>query len=215
MHGQLNQGDKQRTILNSEAAKMDSINRAEGEASAILAKATASAEGIGKLREALQKDGGRDAASLRIAEQYITVSLPCCCHMSSVPACLVCSIQQESHQSSKLTSLTVLSLQAFGNIAKEGNTMLIPSNPSDPASIVAQAMAIYKQVSSPGPQPPGTGTNPDEGGASAEKAGADAPQQAPVAKATEDLKALDTVANAVHTNIKLSKPRLSLQTAGQ
>eukprot|EP00873_Tetraselmis_striata_P036268 jgi/Tetstr1/456532/TSEL_043254.t1 len=170
------EGDKQRTILNSEAAKMDSINRAEGEASAILAKATASAEGIGKLREALQKDGGRDAASLRIAEQYIT---------------------------------------AFGNIAKEGNTMLIPSNPSDPASIVAQAMAIYKQVSSPGPQPPGTGTNPDEGGASAEKAGADAPQQAPVAKATEDLKALDTVANAVHTNIKLSKPRLSLQTAGQ
>ena len=37
-------------------------------------------------------------------------------------------------------------VQAFGNIAKEGNTMLIPANAGEPAAMVAQAMSIYDTV---------------------------------------------------------------------
>ncbi|KAJ8559793.1 hypothetical protein K7X08_003851 [Anisodus acutangulus] len=38
--------------------------------------------------------------------------------------------------------------QAFSNIAKEGTTLLLPTNASDPASMVAQALNIYKNLSS-------------------------------------------------------------------
>lgn len=178
------EGDKQRTILNSEAARMDAINRAEGEASAILARATATADGIGKLREALQRAGGPEAASLRIAEQYIA---------------------------------------AFGNIAKEGNTMLIPSNPADPASMVAQALAIYKQVSPTPPQQPAIDESfSGDGGTAASSSSSDKPayekptQQGgksttDASSVADDIRALE---ESIHRNIKLSKPRLSLQSAG-
>ncbi len=38
-------------------------------------------------------------------------------------------------------------LAAFSNIAKEGNTLLLPAAANDPASMVAQALSIYKTVS--------------------------------------------------------------------
>jgi regulator of protease activity HflC (stomatin/prohibitin superfamily) len=41
-------------------------------------------------------------------------------------------------------------LSAFGNIAKQGTTMLLPAAASDPAAMVAQAMAIYKATGSSG-----------------------------------------------------------------
>ena len=56
-------------------------------------------------------EGGSEAASLRVAEQYMA---------------------------------------AFGNIAKQGNTMLIPASTNDPASFVAQALSVYKSVSQGG-----------------------------------------------------------------
>ena len=42
-------------------------------------------------------------------------------------------------------------LSAFGNIAKEGTTMLLPANASEPAAMVAQALSIYKAtIDAPG-----------------------------------------------------------------
>ncbi|KAI4307004.1 hypothetical protein L6164_030239 [Bauhinia variegata] len=109
-------GKKNSVILESEAARMDQVNRALGEAEAILAKARATAEGLALVSESLKKTGGQEAASLRIAEQYI---------------------------------------QAFGKIAKEGTTMLLPSSASNPANMMAQAITMYKSlvanVSSGGP----------------------------------------------------------------
>ncbi|XP_064608295.1 stomatin-like protein stl-1 [Liolophura sinensis] len=37
-------------------------------------------------------------------------------------------------------------VSAFGNIAKEGNTILLPSNTGDISSMVSQALAIYKNM---------------------------------------------------------------------
>ncbi|XAR52123.1 hypothetical protein NMG60_11020032 [Bertholletia excelsa] len=100
-------GQKNAVILASEAAKMDQVNRAQGEAEAILAKAQATAKGIAMVSQALKEHGGVEAASLRIAEQYI---------------------------------------QAFSMIAKEGTTVLLPTSASNPASMVAQALTMYKNL---------------------------------------------------------------------
>ena len=65
------EGGKQQVIKESEASKQQKINEAEGEGAAILTVATATAEGIRRVAEALQTAGGDKAMQLRIAEQYI------------------------------------------------------------------------------------------------------------------------------------------------
>jgi regulator of protease activity HflC (stomatin/prohibitin superfamily) len=65
------EGSKQETIKASEARKQQQINEAEGQASAILAVATATAEGLRRVADAMQTQGGMEAVQLRVAEQYI------------------------------------------------------------------------------------------------------------------------------------------------
>ena len=65
------EGAKQEVIKASEAAKQRQINEAEGEAAAILAVATATAEGLRRGADALRSEGGMEALQLRVAEQYI------------------------------------------------------------------------------------------------------------------------------------------------
>ncbi len=65
------EGDKQQVIKASEARRQQQINEAEGQASAILAVATATAEGIRKVAETIQQPGGVEATQLRVAEQYV------------------------------------------------------------------------------------------------------------------------------------------------
>lgn len=62
---------KQQVVLESEASMIDQINRAKGEAEAIREVARANAEGIEMVAIAIQKQGGNDAVSLKIAEQYV------------------------------------------------------------------------------------------------------------------------------------------------
>ena len=102
------EGEKQRVIKESEAAKQQQINEAEGEAAAILAVAEAPAEGLKKVAEALNAEGGDKAMQLRVAEDY---------------------------------------LERFGNLAKAGNTLIVPANLSDVASMIGAATTVLRQVS--------------------------------------------------------------------
>ena len=99
------EGEKQRVIKQSEAAKTQQINEAEGEAEAILAVATATAEGLRKVAAAAIIEGGTDAMQLKIAQQYI---------------------------------------EEFGNLAKHGNTFVVPANLADLTSMMALATDIAK-----------------------------------------------------------------------
>ncbi|KAK4528007.1 hypothetical protein GAYE_SCF47G5941 [Galdieria yellowstonensis] len=101
------EGRKRATILSSEAVRAEQINRANGEAEAILLKANATAKGIATVAASIRANGGLDAVSLRIAEQYIA---------------------------------------AFSNLAKESNTILLPSNTNDVSSMVSQALSIFKAL---------------------------------------------------------------------
>lgn len=102
---------KAEIILASEAARVDQTNRATGEAEAITRRAEATAKGVTMLAEAIAANGGSQAVSLRVAEQY---------------------------------------LDAFGEIAKKGTTLLLPAAANDPASMVAQALNIYGTLTAGG-----------------------------------------------------------------
>jgi regulator of protease activity HflC (stomatin/prohibitin superfamily) len=99
------EGEKQVVIKASEARKQQQINEAEGQAAAILAVATATAEGLRKVADALRQPGGSEAMQLRVAENYLT---------------------------------------QFGELAKESNTLILPANVSDIASMIALATTVAK-----------------------------------------------------------------------
>ncbi len=100
------EGDKQQVIKASEASRQQQVNEAEGAAAAILAIATATAEGVRKVAESIQVPGGYEAVQLRVAEQYVN---------------------------------------RFGELAKEGNTLVLPANLTDVGSMIALAMNVIRR----------------------------------------------------------------------
>ncbi|KAI3808748.1 hypothetical protein L1987_24709 [Smallanthus sonchifolius] len=113
------EGERQAHINIADGKKSSMILEAQGEAEAILARAQATNKGIALVSQALKESGGVEAASLRVAEQYIN---------------------------------------AFGNVAKESTTLLLPMSASNPASMMAQALNIYKSLIG---QDPGRTPQPD------------------------------------------------------
>jgi regulator of protease activity HflC (stomatin/prohibitin superfamily) len=107
------EGEKQQRIKQSEAVRQQQINEAQGEAEAILAVATATAEGLRRVAVSLNQPGGREAMQLRVAEQYV---------------------------------------EQFGQLAKSGNSLVIPADLSDVASMLALATRV---VRGDGAVPPG------------------------------------------------------------
>ncbi len=103
-------GVKQEVIKASEARKQQQINEAEGQAAAILAVASATAEGIRRVADAIKLPGGFEAVQLRVAEQYV---------------------------------------EQFGELAKKGNTLVLPANVADVGSMIALAM---KSIQLAGPE---------------------------------------------------------------
>ncbi len=100
------EGEKQQVIKQSEASQQQQINEAQGQAAAILAVATATAEGLRQVAESLRTEGGRDAMQLRIAEQWV---------------------------------------EQFGQLAKTGNTFVVPANLADIGSVIALATGMLRR----------------------------------------------------------------------
>ena len=65
------EGEKQAAVLKSEGDKTARINRAQGEATALRLVAEATAAAVESVAGAIGKDGGEQAANLKVAEQYI------------------------------------------------------------------------------------------------------------------------------------------------
>lgn len=65
------EGEKQEVIKQSEAIRDKQVNEAEGKAREIELLATATAQGIRQIAEAIESPGGSQAVNLRIAEQYV------------------------------------------------------------------------------------------------------------------------------------------------
>jgi len=65
------EGNKQAAILKSEGQKQSAINKAQGEATALRVVADATAAAVSVVAEAIGKEGGLQAANLKVAELYI------------------------------------------------------------------------------------------------------------------------------------------------
>ena len=65
------EGERQEMISISEGEKLKRINEADGKAAEIERVAVATATGIREIAQAINSEGGSDAVSLRIAEQWI------------------------------------------------------------------------------------------------------------------------------------------------
>ena len=65
------EGEKQAAVLKSEGEKTARINKAQGEATALRLVAEATAAAVESVAAAIGKDGGAQAANLKVAEQYI------------------------------------------------------------------------------------------------------------------------------------------------
>ncbi len=65
------EGEKQEAIAKSEGERARRINEADGKAKEITLIATATAQGLHTIAEAITDKGGQEAVNLRLAEQYI------------------------------------------------------------------------------------------------------------------------------------------------
>ncbi|CAG2057940.1 unnamed protein product [Timema podura] len=113
-----------------EAEKQEQINKASGEAQAMLAVADARAQGLQLVAKSLISQDGRNAATLNVAEQYVN---------------------------------------AFQQLARTNNTLILPSNANDVTSIVSQhcisvpfqAMTIYNHLAKVQPPVQDSSNAPD------------------------------------------------------
>lgn len=100
-------GQRDKLILESEAEQRSIINRAQGEAEGVRALAEATAAAINTVGSVIDTPQGKNAAAMRVAEQYVS---------------------------------------AFSKVAKEGTTVLLPSQANDPGAATATALSIFQSL---------------------------------------------------------------------
>ncbi|CAB3407608.1 unnamed protein product [Caenorhabditis bovis] len=121
---------KRAAILESEGVREAAINKAEGQKrAAILASEAVRAEKIniatGEAEATLLQAEARAKAIERVAQ----------------------ALQQQGSTNAASLSIAEQYVNAFGKLAKESNTVVLPANLSEPGSMVAQALAVYNNIS--------------------------------------------------------------------
>ena len=120
---------KAEAILASEAEKMAKINEAEGKKTASILESEA------QMIEAINIAKGKKDAMLAIAEGT-----------SESYNLVAKSLESQSGKDAANIQILKDYIKAFENLAKTNNTMLIPSNPADISSLIAQATSIVNSV---------------------------------------------------------------------
>ena len=125
--------EKRATILESEGDRDAKINQAEGEKQRVIKESEAA-----KQRQ-INEAEGEAAAILAVAEATAG-------GLKKVAEAL------NAEGGDKAMQLRVAEdyLERFGNLAKAGNTLIVPANLSDVASMIGAATTVIKQVSDDG-----------------------------------------------------------------
>jgi regulator of protease activity HflC (stomatin/prohibitin superfamily) len=136
--------EKRATILNSEAFRDGAINKAEGEKQTVIKASEA------KKQQAINEAEGQATAIWTIANATA----------ESIKR-VAEQIQLPGGKEAVQLRIAEQWITEFGRLARTNNTMIIPSNVADIASMIATATAIYKEsATGPGsavpPPPPPT-----------------------------------------------------------
>ncbi|CAD7696882.1 unnamed protein product [Ostreobium quekettii] len=150
---------KRASILESEGKRQAHINAAEAQKQqTILASEAARMDAINRAQgdaEATLKRAKATAEGLRSVSE---------------------ALRAETGQHAASLRIAEQYLQAFANLAKQGTTMLLPANAAEPASVVAQAASIYKNVlQASGVDHPASATAPNTASKVAEPSGSQRP----------------------------------------
>jgi regulator of protease activity HflC (stomatin/prohibitin superfamily) len=124
--------EKRAVILNSEGARDAAINNAEGDKQ----KAIKASEG--RKQQQINEAEGQAAAILSVA----TATAEGIRQIAE-------AIQNPGGLQAVQLRVAEQYIQQFGNIAKAGNTLVVPSNLSDVGGLITMAMNIVKQGSAP------------------------------------------------------------------
>ena len=121
--------EKRATVLQSEGERDAKINEAEGEKQRVIKESEASKQ------QQINEAQGEAAAILAVAEATAG-------GLKKVAEAL------NSEGGDKAMQLRVAEdyLERFGNLAKEGNTLIVPANLSDVSSMIGAATTVFKQT---------------------------------------------------------------------
>ena len=119
--------EKRAVIAASEGRKQEQINLATGEKEAAIAKSE------GEKQAEINKAQGQAAATVALAE---------------ATALAIHKIAEATGEPGGMTAVNLQVaekyVEAFANLAREGNTLIVPSNLSDVAGLVSSAMTIVR-----------------------------------------------------------------------
>ena len=126
--------EKRATVLQSEGERDAKINEAEGEKQRVIKESEASKQ------QQINEAQGEAAAILAVAEATAG-------GLKKVAEAL------NSEGGDKAMQLRVAEdyLERFGNLAKEGNTLIVPANLSDVSSMISAATTVFKQTEAAAP----------------------------------------------------------------
>ena len=128
--------EKRAVIAKSEGQRQEEINIADGEKQAAVLKSE------GAKTAAINKAQGEAIAVTTVAEATATA-------VRQVAA----AIGAEGGLQAANLKVAQLYIEAFGNLAKTGNTLIVPSNLTDVASMVSSAMTVLDKTRANAPKP--------------------------------------------------------------
>ncbi len=121
--------EKRALVASSEGRRQEQINLAEGARSAAIQKSE------GERQAAINRAQGEASAILAVAEANAQA-------IQKIAA----AIQLEGGMEAVNLKVAEQYVGAFGNLAKQGNTLIVPSNLADLGSAVASALTIVKSA---------------------------------------------------------------------
>lgn len=120
---------KRAQILESEGQRQSQVNIAEGKKQAAVLESEA--QMTSKINLARGDAEAIKARAVATAENITIIAN---------------AIRQSGGVDAVAMSVAEKYVEAFSKIAKEGTTILLPSNPADPSSMITQALSIFKRI---------------------------------------------------------------------
>ena len=120
--------EKRALIAESEGDKQARINRAEGVKSELIAHSEGEKQRV--LNEAVGKAGEIEAIAVATAKGIREIAT---------------AINEKGGMNAVNLRVAEQYINEFGNLAKTNNSLIVPSNVSDVASMIASAMTVFKQ----------------------------------------------------------------------